>query len=64
MGDNPIVSIERRVDLIKQSNQENKYSNLVGKLIQLEPNNWPEFQEHLKNYIRPNFSKHKLNESK
>ena len=30
-------------------NQENKYSALKEKLIQLEPNDWPIFQEQLKN---------------
>ena len=43
-------------------NQENEYRALVEKRIQLEPNDWPKFQDHLKNtYTRPNFSKHKFN---
>ena len=29
-------------------NQDNKYRALMEKLIQLELNNWPKFQEHLK----------------
>ena len=43
-------------------NQENEYRALVEKRIQLELNDWPKFQDHLKKtYTRPNFSKHKLN---
>ena len=45
MGENSYASDARRADTI---NQENKYRALVEKLIQLEPNDWPKFQEHLK----------------
>ena len=31
-----------------RTNQDNKYRTLVEKLIHLESNNWPKFQEHLK----------------
>ena len=30
------------------TNQDNKYRTLVEKLIQLEANDWPQFQEKLK----------------
>ena len=38
-------SVARRADT---TNQVNKYETLVEKLIQLEVNDWPKFQEHLK----------------
>ena len=58
IGENNYASVSRKSDTI---NQENKYRALVEKLIQLEPNDWPNFRSHLKNYTRPNFSKHKFN---
>ena len=39
------ASITRRVD---RTNEDNKYRTLVEKLIHLEANDWPKFQEHLK----------------
>ena len=45
MGENSYVSVAQRVDT---TNQDNKYRTLMEKLIQLEANNWPNFQEHLK----------------
>ena len=44
MGENSYASIARRMNTIIQ---ENKYRALIEKLIQLEPNDWPRFQEHL-----------------
>ena len=32
-----------------RSNQDGKYRDLVEKQIQLEPKDWPKFQEQLKN---------------
>ena len=52
------VSVARRVGAI---NQVNKYRALKEKLIQVELNDWPKFQEHLKNYTRLNFTLHKQN---
>ena len=46
MGENSYASVARRADTI---NQYNRYRVLVGKLIPLEPNDWPKFQEQLKN---------------
>ena len=46
MGENGYTSVAQRVDT---TNQDNKYRTLVEKLIQLEANDWPKFQEHLKN---------------
>ena len=45
MGENSYASVALRADAI---NQVNKYRTLVKKLIQLEPNDWPKFQENLK----------------
>ena len=45
MGENTNASVARKEDPI---NQDNKYRALVDKLIQLEPNDWPKFQVHLK----------------
>ena len=44
MGENSYASVARRADTI---NQDNKYRTLAEKLIQLETNDWPKFQEHL-----------------
>ena len=49
MGENTYNSVAWRADSIWQSNQVDKYKALMEKLIQLEPNDWPKFQEHLKN---------------
>ena len=57
MGESSYVSVARRANT---TNQDNKYGTLVEKLIQLEATDWPKFQEHLKNYTRPNFTKHQL----
>ena len=46
MGENSHASVARRADTI---HQDNKYKALTKKLIQLEPNDKPKFQEQLKN---------------
>ena len=46
MSENSYASIAQRADTV---NQDYRYRALVGKLILLEPNNWPKFQEQLKN---------------
>ena len=50
MEENSYASVAWRADT---TNQNNKYRTLVEKLIQLEANNWPKFQE-------LNFTKHQL----
>ena len=45
MRENSYAPVAQRVDT---TNQDNKYRTLVEKLIQLEANDWPKFQEHLK----------------
>ena len=45
MGENSYASVARRANT---TNDDNKYRTLVEKLIQLETNDWPKFQEHLK----------------
>ena len=45
MGENSYASVARRVD---RTNDDTKYKTLVEKLIKLEANDWPKFQEHLK----------------
>ena len=45
MGENSYASVARRVDTISQ---EDKYRALDEKLIHLELNDLPKFQEHLK----------------
>ena len=57
MGKNSYASIARRADT---ANKDNKYRTLMEKLIQLEANDWPKFQEHLKNYTQSNFTKHQF----
>ena len=42
-------SVTWRVDPTRQNNQDNKYRAPVDKLFQLDPIDWPNFQEHLKN---------------
>ena len=46
MGENSYASVAWRADTI---NQDDRYRILVEKLIQLEPNDCPTFQEQLKN---------------
>ena len=48
MGENSYAFVARRTDT---TNQDNKYRTLVEKLIQLEANDRPKFQEHLKNTL-------------
>ena len=49
MGKNNYASVAQRVDT---TNQDNKYRTLMGKLIYMEPNDWPNFQEQLrKSYL-------------
>ena len=45
MGESSYASVARRAD---RTNDDNKYKILEEKLIQLEANDWPKFQEHLK----------------
>ena len=45
MGESSYTSIARRAD---RTSNNSKYRTLVEKLIQLEANDWPKFQEHLK----------------
>ena len=45
MGENSYTSFARRADT---TNQDNGYRILMEKLIRLEANDWPKFQEHLK----------------
>ena len=45
MRENSYASVAQRV---VTTNQENEYRTLMEKLIQLEANDWPKFQEHLK----------------
>ena len=46
MGENRYASVAWRADTTTQD----KYRNLMQKLIQLKANDWPEFQKYLKNY--------------
>ena len=45
MGENSYASVARRAG---RTNDDNKYRTLMEKLIKLEANDWPKFQEHLK----------------
>ena len=45
MGESSYTSVARRADRI---NDDTKYRTLVEKLLKLEANDWPKFQEHLK----------------
>ena len=45
MGESSYASVARRVD---RTNDDTKYRTLVEKLLKLEANDWPKFQEHLK----------------
>ena len=45
MGETSYASVAQRID---RTNEDNKYRTLVEKLIQLEANDWPKFQKHLK----------------
>ena len=45
MGESNYASVVRRGDI---TNQDNNYRTLENKLIQLETNDWPKSQEHLK----------------
>ena len=45
MGESSYASVARMAD---RTNDDNKYRKLVEKLIKLETNDWPKFQEHLK----------------
>ena len=45
MGENSYASVALRVDT---TNEDNKYWTLVEKLIHLEANDWPKFEEPLK----------------
>ena len=57
MGENSYASVAWRADT---TNQDNKYRALIEKLIELEMNDWPMIQKHLKNYTQPSFTKHQL----
>ena len=45
MGENSYAYVAQRMDTV---NQDNKYRTLMEKLIQLELNDWPKIQGHLK----------------
>ena len=45
---NTYVSVAHRVNTISSNNQSYNYEALVMKLIQLQLNDWPKFQEPLK----------------
>ena len=45
IGESSYASVARRTD---RTNDDNKYRTIVEKLIKLEANDWPKFQEHLK----------------
>ena len=45
MGESSYASVARRAD---RTNDDSKYRTLVEKLLKLEANDWPKFQEHLK----------------
>ena len=45
MGESSCASVARRADRI---NDDTKYRTLVEKLLKLEANDWPKFQEHMK----------------
>ena len=45
MGESSYASVARRAD---RTNDDTKYRTLVEKLLELEANDWPKFQEHLK----------------
>ena len=45
MGESSYASVARRAD---RTNDDNKYRTLAEKLIKLDANDWPKFQEHLK----------------
>ena len=57
MGESSYASFARRAD---RTNDDSKYRTLVEKLLKLEANDWPKFQEHMKKNIRLNFTKHQL----
>ena len=48
MGESSYASVARRAD---RTNDDTKYRTLVEKLLKLEANDWPKFQEHLKKTI-------------
>ena len=52
MGENSYTSVARRVDT---TNQDNKYRKLMEKLIWLEVNDLPKYQEHLKKLLLEEF---------
>ena len=45
MGESSYASVARKAD---RTNDDSKYRTLVEKLLKLEANNWPKFQEHQK----------------
>ena len=45
MGESSYASLARMAD---RTNDDSKYRTLVEKLLKLEANDWPKFQEHLK----------------
>ena len=45
MGESSYASVARKAD---RTNDDSKYRTLVEKLLKLEANDWPKFQEHLK----------------
>ena len=60
VGESSYTSVAREAD---RTNDDTKYRTLVEKLIKMEANDWPQFQEHMKNYTRLNFTKHQLSKN-
>ena len=50
-------SFARRAD---RTNDDSKYRTLVEKLLKLEANDWPKFQELLKKLHSDEFNKHQI----
>ena len=52
MGKSSYASVARKAD---RTNDDSKYRTLVEKLLKLEANDWPKFQEHLKKLYSDEF---------
>ena len=52
MRESSYASVACRAD---RTNDDNEYRTLIEKLIQLEANDWPKFQEHLKKLLSAEF---------
>ena len=49
MGGETHATVAQKVNPIRNCSQPDNYRALFEKLIQLEPNDWPKFQEQLNN---------------